>query len=363
MTVLLSAVLGCLSGCLGLSDVSRIVDDARVRVRLGVLANTEVGWITETRLLEKAFLFYRQNKVDAVVITGHVTRFGYKNQYEVLDKVWKKVFGGTSVRLILQDGRYEVKGFPFAVSAAKPLGPCDVLTFHGEWKFALTDEICFYPRTSNRVCAGSMSGIDVQGGFERADEIAAKARGSAQGLLVSVYSGRTSIRRLDFTAAEPLDAARAAELRKAKLVYAEDVADPWEIGPEPEAVPPPQFWDDARLIVLPGQGKDGLIYTVKWPSVLKRFTGARARSYEVTVAFADDLRRTFAMKSVLSDGFYRSEDRDVGGVQCVFTAAELTEWNGNGNPNLVFAVTPIGFFGKRGKPIVSDPVPQPRRTE
>ncbi len=361
-------------GCV--SDMAQLVDDARVTARIGVLANTEVGWITETRALETAFRFYRQNGVDAVVIAGKVTRNGYRDQREVLAKVWQRVFRDRSdVRLITEPGRYEANGFAFAVASNRPYGRCDVVTFHGEGKRALTDELCFYPRKNRAIAAGSMSGVTPPRGFEgvetldangraRPGPLAAKASCAAQGLLVSAYGERVVVRRLDFTQAAPLDREKAAALRHDRLVYAEDVAEPWVVDAESgeHTEPAPEFWDDTRVQVCRGQDKEGPFYTVIWPAVQKRFTGARARSYEVEAQFdgadAAKPRPHLVRKSVLSDGFFLAEERDVGGVKCVVRFAELPSARG-ALSRVVFAVTPIGAYGKRGRPVRSEPVPLP----
>ena len=346
-TLRLAAVLLALpfAGCV--DEMARFVDDARVTARIGVMADTEVEWITGTKKLEAAFWFYRQSKVDAVVIAGKVTKDGYKDQREVLDKVWKRVFGGTETRLIVTEGRHEVKGFAFAAVSAQPLGICEIPTFYGGAKRALTDELGYYPRDSKAICAGSMSGVRVQSGFADAEGLNRRLASVAQGLLVSVYADRVSARRLNFSTPS----------RNAPV--AEDVAEPWEIGVEAERDPAPQFWDDTRVLVTVGQDRTNRIYTVKWPNVQKRFTGARARSYEVEVVDPERKKRAYLRKSVLSEGFHLHETRDVAGVRCVFLDHELARCGDS--PRIVFAVTPIGFFGKHGRTVYSEPVPLPSR--
>lgn len=349
------------------NDLVRLVDDARVKTRIGVMANTDVGWITETATLERALRFYRQSKVKAVVIAGTVTRNGYPDQFRVLDKVWNRVFAGTDVRLIREAGRYEVDGFAFGVSSNCPTERCEVLTFHGEGRRALTDELCYYPRERNAVCAGSMHGVEVQRGFEEWEEVlpdgrkkpgplAIKALKAAQGLLVSVYSDAVRIRRLDFTFRESADRQKAREEQLDGLVHAEDVAEPWEVGVPPDKEQTPQFWADTRIQLRRGQDRGGSMFTVRWPSVQKRFTGVRARLYEVSAAFAEDPQHPFLTKSVLTDGFFLAEERDVSGGRCVFRASDLPT-AATGRQAVVFSVTPVGAFGRRGKTFFSEPVP------
>lgn len=356
-------VAGCADGLSGLSGL------AGARTRIGVMANTDVGWITETKPLERALRFYRQNGVRAVVITGSVTKNGYKDQFDVLDKVWQKVFGGTDVRLILKDGRYDVDGFAFAVSAARPHGECDVLTFYGEGRKALTDEFCYYPREARAVFAGSMHGVEVARHFEgwgqtlpdgqvRPGPLAVRAQGASQGLLVSVFSESVQIRRLDFTYADPADRRQAQELRRDGVVYAADVADPWIVDAPVNMNQVPQFWDDTRIQLRRGQYREERICTVIWPSVQKRFTGVRARQYEVSLIYPGKLKQPLLTKCVLTDGFFLPEERDANGGRCVFRESELPCGDAT-HREALFAVTPLGPFGRRGKTFFSEPISLP----
>ena len=346
------------AGCV--SDVVQLADDMRVKVRIGVLADTEIGKGANLAMIEKALAFYRQQKVDAVVLTGAITQDGSSAQVETLNQVWAKVFEDSATRLITDEGRHEVKGFVFATSAKRPMKACEVLTFYGNRKLALTDELCFYPHDSKAICAGSMHGVNLPEGVEDKD-FQTRASRAAQGLLVSDYGDRTVIRRLDFTQGLPVDDELAWKVKKEKLTYAEDVADPWEIeaagliGANLSAGP--EFPKDASVRVLPGYTKKGeAICTVQWPSVLKRFCGARARWYEVGVAFADQPRQQIHRRTVLSPSFHLSEDRDLQGVSTVFKLSELPRPDG-AHQAVVFQVTPIGAFGKPGRTVSSGTVP------
>lgn len=189
------------AGC-ELEDVERLVDDARTEIRLGVLAQTEIGWKESTGRLKKAFEFYRQEGVDAVVIAGGATANGHQNQLEVLRAAWTGVFGRTDkVRLILDEGRHEVGGFAFAVSRRCPVEKGDGLAFHAQGKKPLTNDLWFYDPEMRAVYAGSMSGVVVQAGYEFGGRLSdgKMTVPAAQGLLVSVYSSQIVIRRLDFT--------------------------------------------------------------------------------------------------------------------------------------------------------------------
>ena len=354
-----AAGVGLLSGC-EVSEMARFVDDSRVDVRIGVLANTAVAWIAGTKMLEKAFRYYRQMNVAAVVITGAVTQNGYKNQYEVLDQVWRKVFGATpKARLILDEGPAEVSGFAFAVSRNAPTVKGATLTFHGEWLNALTDERSFYDPDRNAVCAGSMCGVQIADGFHYGNRL---SKGElvvpcAQGLLVSVYGPKVAIRRLDFTPASPVN-----EKPRRDEVYAEDVGSelvldrdaPFERKPSRA----PEFWDDTTIKVLPGYAGDKRIFTVQWPSVQARFTGVRAFCYEVLAHLVKPGEtapgRAFRRRNVLSSGFLLAESRDNKAVTSVFPRESFQKAI-DGSSAVVVSVAPIGPFGDRGKPVFSAP--------
>ena len=347
-------VILSLCGCVG--DMARLVDDARVMARIGVLADVNLRGADDVKMLKKAFAYYRQEGVDAVAIAGIATQAKTK---ESLDDVWQSVFAGSSVPLFREPGRHEANGVMFAMSEDRPVGPQDVLTFYGKRRLALTDELCVYPRGNRAVCAGSMSGLDLPNGFE--DKVLEKKLAkSAQGLLVSVYADKTVIRRLDFTQKEPTDRAEAWKVRMDKLVYAEDVADPWVMGTDGMVAKReqeiPEFWSDTQLQIFSGYDRAERIYTVKWPSLLQRHVGARARWYVAEVAFADDPKAVFLSRTVLSGGYHQAEVRDTGAVKAVFRFADLPPSRG-ARTHFVFKVTPIGAFGKPGKPLVSSPLP------
>lgn len=354
------AVLGLvLCGCVSVGDLAQYADDIRVRTRIGVLGDVEVGDTAGTKSLEKALTFFSQQKVDAVAFVGAITKDGSAEQLETLNEVWRKVFEDSEVQMITADGRHEVEGFVFETAARRLAKASGTLTFYGNRKLPLTDELCFAPWDGLSVCAGSMRGVDLPQGIE--DEKLKKAASkAAQGLLVSDYGDRTVIRRLDFTQALPLDEYLAWRVKGDGLAYAEDVADPWVVeasGVVRSAEAAPEFWNDTVIRVLPGFDETGWTScAVVWPTVLKRFTGARARWYEVGVVFADNPQHQFLRRTVLSPGFHLSEDRDLDGATCVFKATELPRPD-DVHREIVFQVTPIGAFGKAGKTFSSEPVP------
>ena len=347
------------AGC-EIEDVARLVDDIRSDVRLGVLANVNLGVASGAASLEKALRFYRQEGVDAVAIIGVDPSDAPGRPRARIREIWQKVFlGDREVRLILEDGRQEVKGFAFDALGRAPVRKCEVLAFHGDGLGALTDDMAFFDREYNVVYAGSMSTLTVLEGFSRngrasngSDSVAC-----AQGLLVTVYSDDVCVRRLDFTPSQPPTGSAAPG-----EVYAEDVAPELRLPRRgevtPETVKAPEFWPDTVLRVLPGFSGATRVYTVSWPAVQRRFTGVRAFCYEVSlcVVRADSSKpgRAFRRRTVLSENYHQSELRDVKPVGCVFrqedfkTAIEQKS-------SVVVSVTPIGPTGERGKTIFSEP--------
>lgn len=331
------------SGC-RIDEVEQFVDDVRVVARIGVLADPAVGKDNAAVALKRALTFFRQSKVDAVALVGKVTNSGRADQRAMLDRIWTEVFGNANARLIAEPGTNEVNGFTFALAAERPYGRHEVLTFYGGRKLALTDELCFFPRNSRVVCAGSMNGIEIPVGFKNAG-MQRKVVGVAQGLLVSSYSDRTVIRRIDFSSKTP-----------------EDVAEPWTVGEDGKADDPgtdAEFAADTRLRVVSGYLGKEPVYTVSWPNVLQRVGGARSYWYEVSVAFADAPEGVFLRRGVLSDGFYRSEKHDMGGTKTVLKASELP-MSSEQHKEIVVSVVPIGCLGRRGRPLVSPALPLPR---
>lgn len=347
-----------MAGC-EIEDVERLVDDARTDARIGVLANTAIEWKDSTGPFVKALRYFRQEGVDAVVIAGGATLNGYKDQVEVLKAAWSSVFGNAaSPRLVLDEGRQEVNGFAFGVSPKRPFEKCEVLTFHGTGRRALTNEMWFHDAENHSVYAGSMSGIVLSAGYEHAGRVSdGKATVAAtQGLLVSVYAKEIRIRRLDFAQSGPKDGRRLGR----NFVYAEDVADELVLDRQTlsatsPAAGTPEFWDDTRLQAIAGYDRGRPVVTLRWPHVLKRFRGTRAFRYEVglhvlppgeTVPHAPIARRY-----VLTRNFHLSEDRDLDAVSCQFDRKALDEVRKQ-HPAPVITVTPVSSLGARGKAIV-----------
>ena len=363
--ILATVALGVLCGCMDIADIRSAINDARAVAKIGVVAHPEISWPDSTSKFQKALAFFKSCNVDAIVVIGELTKDGYMNQYRVLSRAWdaefnnpvkgavqnpprrifvlgerekatyKEEFGAEFGGDISADGGiFDVNGFACRAVSQKPAGYDTVPTFYAGEKMALTDELCWYPRTRPCINAGSLSGIDLNPGFEKVPN-AAK---SAQGLLVTVYTGEISVARLDFIDKEPVAADWRISRTGAALSAAEKRA--------------PEFWDDTELRVFrvnePGKPP---AFKVVWPPVLAKYTGVRAYSYEVAVLMevADGSREAVVKRRhVFAPNFHRAESRDVEPVSCRFGKAELPD-----NSRIRFAVTPVSCFGERGRRLES----------
>ncbi len=376
------------AGCMEFSDIAESMDDMRVVARIGVVAHPEIGASGSEGRLQKALLYFQARKVDSIVVIGNLTKDGYLNQYRKLAGVWDKVFAnpikGTDRNpprricvlgprdlvnykesfarelegTLGEGGEFDVNGFKFRAQCARPAAAADggatIPVVFSDGKNALTDELCFYPRESAAVNAGSLSGVVLREGYEPVKEAAS----SSQGLLLSAYSDKVVVSRLDFTQKAPLDKDEAARIKAKRMPYAEKVADDWVIplakgvAATPLPAKSPSFWDDTRLIVTRGTANGVTVFKVMWPPVLAKFTGERAFSYEVEALLcAADRGDGAAIKRiyVLSPRFHLSEDRDNSPVFCNFYETDFPS-----GARVRFAVTPVSSTGAHGARIVSE---------
>lgn len=349
LRIIAALVVLVLSGCASeYAALTKLIDDAKLKTRIGVLANSEVGWYTETGTLRKVFLYMRQQQVDAVVIAGGVTKNGYKDQFSVLKRAWENVFGiNAPTKFIYEEGEYEVNGFKFAVSESRPYTRCSMPTFYGEGKKPLTDEMGFFPRDRLAIYAGSISGVDMEG-----YEFLGKKVSPCQCLLVNVYSDETVIRRMDLTFPAPLVKDPAG--RKGH-VHGEDVAAPWIIAEQTDQASDiePSFPEGTPLAIYSGyQGLDE-VFTLRFPTLTSAFSPIRAYSYELSVSFQEKPKRPFFRKTYLSTNFFAAEARDTKPLEVQLKKGSLPEGN------LLFTLTPISPYGTRGKPITATAIIPP----
>lgn len=303
-----------LSGCNDLDTLGKLYAERNVREKVAVLAHLDIGWERSTKPFARALAHFRAEGVDKVVILGDPTKNGYANQHEVFENAWRKAFAGTTPPArVVASNEYVLAGIAFTDDGC----------------FPLTDLLCVHPKNGRRINAGSMRGFAVSGIFDRQDsKTVASMASSAQGLLVLVRDDGLEVRRLDFSGEA-----------------AEEVGPPWQVDSEGlihSAIDDvPKFWDDTMITVIAGYDSKGQKqYTLRWPPVLAKHTGARAFSYDVSVG-------NKVIRSVQSSGFFLPEDRDGAVVRCVVLASELE----GREPR--FGVTPVSSLGKNGPTVWS----------
>lgn len=320
MKRLLTIMFLAFAGCDNMVTLSRYQEELHTIEKIGVMAHLDITWPKSTGPLKRALAYYRDVGVSTVVILGDPTKDGYKNQREVFDAAWNEVFrSGTAPKLVISKEPYLIGG----------------VVFSGEAKLPLTSQMCVYPLTGNRIYVGSMHGFLVSGEMAaRSGSSLGEVRNSAQGLLVHVLDypdEELRVKRLDFSGKTP-----------------EEVGSPWMVDRNgvigysvPSEARAPEFWADTQITVVRGYDKAGNgQYTVIWPSVLAKFTGSRAFSYEVRVGER-------VIRRVQSNGFFLPEDRDLDAVSCVVKEDEL-----NGAAPR-FGVTPVSSLGEPGKTVWS----------
>lgn len=310
----LAFVFAFLAGCDSLGTLRTRLAERDVREKVGVLANLDIAWPDSTKALLRALGHFRAERVGRVVILGDPTKDGFANQRKVFEEAWRKAFaGGAAPELVMAEDPYAYGG----------------IRFTGRGRFPLTDLLCVHPSDGRLVNAGSMHGIKVSDVFVRQDgATAGRIAASAQGLLVVSRDDGLEIRRLDFSGPE-----------------AEEVGSPWRVDREgmihSDADAIPKFWPDTIVDVTLGYARNGRrMYTVRWPPVLAKHTGARAFSYDVSIG-KEVVRR------VQSEGFFLPESRDAAAVKCHLWADEF----GEQVPR--FGITPISSMGKRGPTVWS----------
>jgi len=305
-----------LTGCENMDTVRTYLAERGVREKIGILAHLDIAWPDSTKAFVRALSYFREAQVDKIVILGDPTKNGYENQRQVFELAWHKAFAGEMPpERVMSEDPYVYEGINF--------------TGKGLFRYSLTDLLCVHPRNGRTVNAGSMHGIAVSDVFDKQENaVIARMGASAQGLLVLAREEGLEIRRLDFSGAIP-----------------EEVGPPWRVDRagmiDSEEDQVPRFWEDTRVDVTPGYDAKGQrVYTVRWPPVLAKHTGARAFSYDVSVG-------NRVVRRVQSSGFFLPESRDTDAVKCCLLADEF----GEEIPR--FGITPISSMGKLGPTIWS----------
>lgn len=349
--------LSCLGGCRSFcSTVSGLVDDVRAVARFGVLANLELsygsGKASDALAFRRALTYFIAHDVEAVVIIGPRTKSSRPSDLKFYEDTWVDVIGRRQIERIEvpDEGRvFTVKGVPFYASFGKPATavfrqePAPRAAFYGQGKLALTDEMGFFPHSSLRLSAGSMSGCSARAGVQGGGAAAS----SAEGLLVTAYSNSVRVSRLDFMHDSP-----AVRGRAYSRPYAEKVADDWVVpSGEPDRTLMPRFPKDARLVCIRGYSGGSIIYTLKWAAALTCYGGARAFYYEVTVVTEEAPTVPFLCHYMQSNGYYLSEERDDAPLQYVLYRRDVEV---AGTKRIRIGVTPVSSFGTHGETLWTD---------
>ena len=314
--VLLLAILGAvLGGCVDMDALAKSYAERDVVEKVGVLAHLDIAWPNSTAAFRRALAYFKAEGVAQVIVLGDPTRNGYANQREVYAAACRETLRGAKT--------------PQVVETADPYTYAGI-RFTGLGRLALTDQLCVQPLTGKTVNAGSMHGITISELFVKADpKTVARWNESAQGLLVLRRASGLTVRRLDFSESLPAEIGPAWEVDANGLIATQ------------EGRAAPEFWPDTVVSAVRGyDAKGNPIYTLRWPPVLAKHTGARAFSYDVSIG-------NEVIRRVQSEGFFLPESRDAAAVKCLLWADEF----GGQVPR--FGITPISSMGKRGPTVWS----------
>ena len=92
---------------------------AACRLKFGVLSDVHVSAVGTENLLEKAFVFFRDAKVDAVLLAGDIADWGLREQLERAAATWFKVFpdarrpDGAPVERLFVYGNHDHEGWKY----------------------------------------------------------------------------------------------------------------------------------------------------------------------------------------------------------------------------------------------------------
>lgn len=363
----------------GCSGIFSAVEAIRTDALVGVVANVECATAAESEPVRKALRHFREAGVDAVVMLGNLTRDGLPSQYEALAQAVRSVYGIGDVRFVFvrgerdgedaaagnalspfgtvcgaEGGVFDVDGFRFGASYRRGRFEDAPIAFRAHGKAALTEETGFYPRASRSVYAGSLSGIDLHAGFIPVPGMDK----ASQGLLVRAFGSSARVERLDFSVSGPEKGDRPSGRTLPAKAYAEPVAEAWTVpfarAPDEPDRRPPAFPKGVRLVLVRGFADPGQspVVTLRWPSALARYGGARAAHYEVTVHAGDPTSTRPLFRSYHRSPHWHQRDvRDAAPVEAVLYESAFPR--PRGARELVVAVTAVSSLGARSEPLTA----------
>ena len=105
-------------GAAGL-DLPARAADARPNLRVGILSDVHVTAVSNAEWFEKALRYFDSVKVDGVLITGDLTTWSKKKEFEAVAATWYKVFpddcrsDGERVEKLFLTGNHDVDGWAY----------------------------------------------------------------------------------------------------------------------------------------------------------------------------------------------------------------------------------------------------------
>ena len=94
------------------------------QLRFGVLSDVHVRAPGSENLVEKAFAYFREREVDAVLIAGDIADRGLKDELRRCAEAWEKVFpDGSGVRQLFIYGNHDWEGWRYGLRKGAPVPP------------------------------------------------------------------------------------------------------------------------------------------------------------------------------------------------------------------------------------------------
>ncbi len=156
------------------------------RLRFGVLSDIHITRGKDTGyFFEKALKFFRDQKVDAVLIAGDMADSGLDSQLQIMGDTWRRVFPGNKlpdgghVEKIFVTGNHDVEGWRYGpakkMGVSKEKGADNILSFHmaASWKRIFDEN--YSPMYVKTVKGYKFVGVhyDPNGGYHKKGAIAA----------------------------------------------------------------------------------------------------------------------------------------------------------------------------------------------
>lgn len=94
------------------------------RLRMGVLSDVHVRAPGTESIIEKAFAYFREREVDAVLLAGDIADKGLKDEFRRFADTWYKVFpDGCGVKQLFVYGNHDWEGWCYGLKKDAPVPP------------------------------------------------------------------------------------------------------------------------------------------------------------------------------------------------------------------------------------------------